>query len=85
MLVGDDVEPDVVAEQVLVHALLEEPGGDGGITVCARQAATHGVGARQDVVRDERIRVLAQVPGLHQEDKNATTRSTKASGCSISG
>src|SRR5438552_439416 len=86
VLVRDDVEPDVVAQQVLVQALLKELRGDFRLAVLVRQAPAHRVGARQHVLGHERVRVLAQVPGLHrQAPMKATTRSANASGCSISG
>ena len=95
MLDGDDVQPLVVAQHELVQGLLEQVGGDVRIAVLVRQAGADGIRPVEDLLRHEGIRVLVVKPDVHglflpslSSDycsKNATTRSTKASGCSISG
>ena len=99
VLDGDDVQPVVVAQHELVQHLLEQVGGDPRIAVLVRQAGADGIRAVEDLLRNEGIGVLALVPGVHgplpsssklirsgrYRSRKAATRSTKASGCSISG
>ena len=87
VLVGDDVDPDVVAQEVLVERLLEQVGGDcGDRSTCwagwpARNPRCPGrAAARTD--RDSRSGTR---PAFAHSFRKATTRSAKASGCSISG
>ena len=90
MLDRDDVDPELVAQQVLVEALFEEIRRNLRIAILVGQAGAHQLGAVEDFLRYERVDVLAMVPGLHlfspaYSSRNATTRSINALGCSISG
>src|SRR6516225_5808398 len=86
----DDVDPELVAQQVLVEALLEQVRGNLRVTIFVGQAGAHRLRAVEDVLRYEGIDVLAMVPSLHlfspvYSSRNAATRSTNAWDCSISG
>src|SRR5437899_2861730 len=95
MLDGHDVQPLVIAQQKLVEGLLEQVGGDVRIAVLVRQAGAYRIRAVKNFLRHKGIRVLVVKPNIHSLflpsfsidywSKNAVTRSTKASGCSISG
>src|SRR5580704_9686572 len=65
VLVRDDVEPDLVTQPVFVEAFLEQPRRSGGIAIAVRQAAAHRIDAVEHLLRDERIGVFAEIPGLH--------------------
>ena len=66
VLVGDDVEAEIVAQPVLVEDLVVQPRGDLRVAVAVGQAGAHRVGLLQHLVRHERVRVLAVVPQLHE-------------------
>jgi hypothetical protein len=61
----DDVDAELVAQQVLVEAFLEQIGGDLRVAVFVGQAGAHRLGAVEHLLRHERVDVLAMVPGLH--------------------
>ena len=65
MLVRDDVEPHLVAQPILVEAFLEQLRRGRRVAIAVGQAAAHRVDAVQHLLRDERIRVFAEIPGLH--------------------
>ena len=83
----DDVDAEIVAQQVLVEAFLEQIGGDLRVAIFVGQAGAHRVGAVEHLLRHKGIDVLAMIPGLHggYSSRKRRTRSAKASGCSISG
>ena len=65
MLVGDDMEADIVAQPVFVEDLVIKPGGDLRVAVFVGQARPHRRGRVQHLGGDERIGVLAVVPQFH--------------------
>ena len=65
VLVGDDVEADIVAQPVFVEDLVIEPRGDLRVAIFVGQAGAHRVGLVQHLGRDERVGVLAVVPQFH--------------------
>ena len=65
MLDRDDVDPEIVAQQMLVEAFMEQIGGDLRVAVSVRQAGAHRLGAVEHLLRHKGIDVLAMVPGLH--------------------
>src|SRR5262245_30494897 len=95
MLDGYDIQPLIIAQQKLVQGLLEQVGSDVRIAVFVRQARTDRIRPVKYLLRHEGIRVLVVKPDIHglflpslvsdYWSKNAATRSTKTSGCSISG
>ena len=96
MLDGDNIDSPLVAQHELVKGFLEQVGSDLWVTILIRQAGPDGIRAIEHVWWDEGIRVLVVIPDFHGVvlsllfaqlscAKKAATRSTKASGCSISG
>ena len=81
-----DVDAEIVAQQVLVEAFLEQIRGDLRVAILVGQARAHRLGAVEHFLRHKGIDVLAMVPSLHgYSSMKRATLSTKASGCSISG
>src|SRR5262249_53965990 len=76
MLDRDDVDPEVVAQQVLVEALLEEIRRNLGIAIFVGQAGAHRLRAVEDFLRHKRIDVLAMIPSLHPFSLPPTLRET---------
>src|SRR4029077_12699831 len=81
---------EFVAQQVLVEALFEQIRRNLRVAVSVGQAGAHRLRLVENILRHKRIDVLAMVPSLHfcspdYSSRNAATRSTNASGCSISG
>src|SRR5262249_22602557 len=76
MLDRDDVDPEVVAQQVFVEALLEEIRRNLGIAIFVGQASAHRLGAVEDFLRHKRLHVLAMIPSLHPSSLPPTLRET---------
>ena len=87
MLDRDDIDAEIVAQQVLVEAFFEQIGGDLRVAILVGKAGTHRVGAVEHLLRYKGVDVLAMIPSLHgrYSSRKRETRSTKISGCSISG
>ena len=96
MLDGDNIDSPLVAQHELVKGFLEQVSSDPWVAILIRQAGSDGIGAIEHVLWHEGIRVLVVIPDFHGATLNlflaqlscsrkATTRATKASGCSISG
>ena len=86
MLVRDDVEADLVAQPVFVEAFLEELRRGLRVAIAVRQVAAHRLDRVEHLLRDERVGVLAEIPGLHAYSlRKAATCCVKRSGCSSSG
>src|SRR5262249_27785363 len=95
MLDGHDIQPLVIAQHKLVQGLLEQVGSDVRIAVLVRQADADRIRVVKYLLGPEGIGVPVVKPNIHglflpslssdYWSKNAATRSTKASGCSISG
>src|SRR5579875_2460756 len=66
MLVGDDVNAELVAQPIFVEDLVIKLRRDPGIAVLVRQAGPHRGGRFQHLVRNEWVRVLAVVPQFHK-------------------
>jgi hypothetical protein len=66
MLDRDDVDPELVAQEVLVEAFFEQVRGDTRIAIFVRQAGAHRIGAVKDFLRNEGVDVLAMIPSLHR-------------------
>ena len=67
----DDVDPELVAQKVLVEAFFEQARGDGRIAIFVRQAGAHGIGAVKDLLRNEGVDVFAMIPSLHRAPPGA--------------
>jgi hypothetical protein len=76
MLVGDDMDADIVAQAIFVEDLVIELRHDIRVAISVRQARPHRLGLFQHLVRHERVRVLAMVPQFH----NAASLLPHASG-----
>src|SRR5208282_4855943 len=82
MLDRDDVDPELVAQQVLVEALREQIRGDLGVAIFVGQAGAHRFRPIEHFLPHEGVHVLAMIPSLHPvspgyTSRNAATRSTK--------
>ena len=66
MLDRDDVDPEIVAQEVLVEAFMEQIGGDLRVAISVRQAGAHRLGAVEHLLRHKGVDVLAMVPGVHR-------------------
>ena len=65
MLDRDDVDAELVAQQVLVEAFLEQIGGELRVAILVGQARAHRIRRVEHLLRHERIGVFAMIPGLH--------------------
>src|SRR5271154_5333248 len=65
MLVGDDIEPDIVTQPVFVKDLVVEPGGDLRVAIFVGQAGAHRWRRIEHLGGDKGVGVLAMVPQFH--------------------
>src|SRR5215469_4086474 len=61
----DHVDPELIAQQVLVEAFLEQVGGDLWVTISVGEARAHRICPIEYVLRHKRVDVFAMIPGLH--------------------
>src|SRR5208337_784100 len=65
MLDRDDVDAEIVAQQVLVEAFLEQLRTDLRVAISVGQAGAHRRRRVEDLLRHEGVDVLAMIPGSH--------------------
>src|SRR5271166_5633028 len=65
MLIGDDMDADVVTQPILIEHLVIEACGHLGFTIFVGQAGPHRVGLLQHLVRNEGVRILAVIPQFY--------------------
>ena len=73
MLDRDDVDAEVVAQQVLVEAFLEQIGGDLGVAIFVGQAGAYRGGGVENFLRHKRVDVFAMIPSAHKVDLRGLT------------